>query len=135
MSWPVEVDDWEYQAIPESWIEAGIDDGRGRPRLYAVSAAVLNRGMLAVRYAHPVNPGVVYATMTSTDGPSGGTIPASLPRDSWPRSIVPGRNIEPTGVIRDVERDHLEELWADRVDEVGELESPTTEAPNRGETA
>jgi hypothetical protein len=134
MSWPVEIDSDEYQPIPESWIEAGVDDGVGHPRLYAVSAAVKSRQMLVVRYAHPSNPGVIWASMQGTDGSSGGTIPASLPRRNWPRSLVPGRN-EPTSIIRDAEREHLEVLWAERVDEVGEVQSPNTEATNRGETA
>ncbi|WP_436931653.1 hypothetical protein [Halosimplex halobium] len=122
MSWPLEIDGREYQPIPESWIEAGVDDGFGDPRLYAVSAAVESRQMLVVRYAHPSNPGVLWASMQGTDGSSGGTIPASLPRRSWPRSIVPGRNTEPTGVIRDIEREHLEELWADRLQEDDEAD-------------
>jgi len=134
MSWSFEVDGEEFQPIPESWVEAGIDDNSGQPRLYAVSAAVLSRGMLAVRYAHPRNPGVLRATMPATEGSSGGTIPAALPRGSWPRSTVPSPGLEPTGVIRARERDHLETLWSDRVDSIGDLETAAS-VSTRGETA
>lgn len=116
--WPVTVDGRAFEPLPDSWVEAGHDDGAGHPRLYAVSGAVSGRQVLHVRYVHPRTEYVLTAEMRGTDGPEGGTVPEMLDaRGTWPRSITP-RGVDPQGVARDCEVAHLRKLWHDRVDEI-----------------
>lgn len=117
--WPLCIDGREFWLIPESWIERGHDDGDGRRRVYAVSAAVSGRQVLHVRYRHPVVPRVIEAEMRGTSSPQAdGTIPAALASGgTWPRSIVVDDR-RPSDVSRAVEQAHLRELWAGRVDAI-----------------
>ncbi|WP_225334239.1 hypothetical protein [Halomicrobium urmianum] len=116
MTWPVEVDDWEFHPIPQSWIEHGVDADAGqKPRVYAVSAATEYGGrMLQIRYAHPTEPYVIRYSHEGYEGENG-IVPAALSdrQSEWPRSLVPAT--EPSDAIRDCEWDHLQTLWGDRV--------------------
>jgi len=115
MSWPVEIDGREYQPVPRSWVEHGRDDGVGRPRLYAVSAAVFGRQILSVRYVHPRSHGVLHAEMRGVKGPKGGIVPEMLAtHGTWPRSLTPG-DAGPDDAAREPEIDRLCELWNDRI--------------------
>lgn len=112
-SWPIEISGREFHPIPDSWIDHGDDHDSGSPRLYAVSVAHPGRGRLFVRYAHPRDHGVYTATMEGTEH-DGGIVPSLLVDGSWPRSLVPPREIEAHDVVRELEREHLADLWADR---------------------
>ncbi|ELZ23473.1 hypothetical protein C475_14408 [Halosimplex carlsbadense 2-9-1] len=115
--WPVEIDGDEFHPIPESWIEYGSDQDRGSPRIYAVSVASGPRNMILLRYASPDGRAVKVST-NGADNPSGdGIVPASLAKyENWPRSMVPNRGVEPTGLLRKAESEHFRELWADRIE-------------------
>ena len=113
-SWPVEWAGYEFQPIPESWIRAqtAVDsDQRAGPKLLAVSAASKNDGKeLLVRYGEPTRRNVLVQWMVATNGQEG-VIPNSLASGSgWARSLRPGRN-DPVDDLREVELQHLEELW------------------------
>lgn len=127
--WPVEIDGDEFHPIPESWIEHGRDNGEGRPRLYAVSAAVIMDGRaLRIRYAHPRSVNVLQYTVGAVEnGDGSGYIPAQLPKvgENWARSIVPYGE-DPQDVLRSPESDHMRSLWGPRVDDV-----PTDEETQR----
>lgn len=143
--WPVDLDGDEFYPIPESWIEHGSDQDRGSPRIYAVSVASGPRNMILVRYASP-DGRAVKVSMTGAENPSGGgVVPASLAKyEDWPRSMVPGRNVEPTGLLRKLENEHFRDLWSDRLQEEDDdveaerklvADGGETAPSNRGETA
>ena len=71
--WPIEIDGAEYAKIPENWIKAGEDEPpqyATTPRLYAVSAHVLSRKCIRIRYAHPRTSNVLAATCGAREDPS-----------------------------------------------------------------
>jgi len=123
--WPVEIDGREYHPIPDSWLEhprASDPDGKG-PRCLAVSCAVTGSGrMLYVRYAHPVSSNVITlktgACPLSDDDDD--RVPCALLSDSrwsWPRSQIPDPE-QSIDTLRTPERDHLRDLWADRLEDL-----------------
>ncbi|WP_226010507.1 hypothetical protein [Halomicrobium salinisoli] len=113
--WPVEIDGREYWPVPESWIEHGVDadEGQGPPRVYAVSVC-LYRNRMRVRYAHPNTDGVMEMETTPIQH-GDGLVPTGLakPGSVWHRSIVP--TVDAQDVIRAPEREHLEDVWKDRL--------------------
>ncbi|WP_415381450.1 hypothetical protein [Halosimplex sp. TS25] len=116
--WPVEIDGNEFYPIPESWIEHGSDQNRGSPRIYAVAVASGVRNLIVIRYASPDGRAVKVTTNGAENPSGGGTVPASLANHGdWPRSMVPSRHVEPTGLLRKAEIEHFQEMWADRIRE------------------
>jgi hypothetical protein len=116
MPWPVEFNGREFEPIPESWIthpDAVDRDRRRGARLLAVSAAPRGSRTLRIRYAHPTEP---YVLVCETPGErhNGGVVPAGLVLTgrTWPRSL---RATEPTDGRRRCEREHMAEIWSDRV--------------------
>jgi len=108
----------EFGPIPRSWLNhpnAYDRDRRGGPRLLAVSAAAYRPKTLRVRYAHP-RTGQILVCQTAGHEGDDGTVPRALVNGSgWPRSLRPGRS-DPMDVLRVAEEQHLEGLWADRVE-------------------
>jgi len=120
--WPVSVGRKDFKPVPESWVELGHDahaDADGT-RIYAVSVASLpdTRDMLAIRYAHPRSGQTLEVSTNGAPNPTGdGLIPASLASyHDWPRSRL--ADADPDGSARDVEMEHLRELWHERVDAI-----------------
>jgi hypothetical protein len=119
--WPLEIDAQEYHPLPESWVEHGIDDrDPDGPQLLAVSAGTF-RNIIRVRYAHPRYDSVGEMRFPGT-GHNDGLVPEGLP-DSWPRSVGAAA-LDPVDIRRKPEQQHLETLWADRVDDVLEEVEP-----------
>jgi len=118
-AWPLEIDGREYAPIPSTWIEHGTDRNHGDPRVYAVSVARSARDMLRIRYI--ARDGGVYRQSTpSAPNPTGeGVVPASLADvHDWPRSIIPPRDVDAVDTARDLELEHLTEIWSDIIDDV-----------------
>ena len=116
--WPLVIDGREFRPIPATWIGWGYDSGRDdAPRVYAVSAAVVNREFLRIRYTHAQTPKVLVATCQAAQRPDGdGYVPAELAsRQTWMRSTTP-QGQDPDDVRRGPETAHLRELWHDHVD-------------------
>ena len=121
MSWPLDIDGQTFNPIPSSWIaHHDAEDRRaGSPRIYAVSASTDYGGKrLRIRYAHPTEPYVLVYTTGAYEIDSGGVVPAGLVErgSHWPRSIVP--RTDPTDVVRVHEREHMIEIWGERVDQI-----------------
>lgn len=119
-AYPIDIDGDTYEPVPESWLrakptydESGSVDA---VRLYATSAAVTRTGRaVRVRYAHPKHDGVLTLYAPAVAG-EGRLVPAGLAEwTGWPRSITPGPDEEPDGVIRQPEREHFLALWRDRI--------------------
>ncbi|NLV10660.1 hypothetical protein GOC74_12065 [Halomicrobium mukohataei] len=128
MSWPIEIDGQTFDPIPASWISHpdAADRRAGSPRIYAVSATTdYNGKRLQIRYAHPTEPYVLVYTTGAYAIDNGGVVPAGLVErgSHWPRSIVP--RTDPTDIVREPEREHMIEVWGDRVDAIP---SPDTTA-------
>lgn len=113
--WTLVIEGREYNPIPDSWIEHGLDEDGTGPQLLAVSASV-NRGVVRVRYAHPTGTKVGEVRYPEHQSDTG-SIPRYLINEAWPRSIAAGR-LEPVGDVRLEERSHLRELWDHRLEEV-----------------
>jgi hypothetical protein len=118
--WPVEWDGDDYWPLPESWLdhERAYDrDQCAGPQLLATSVALRTGTTIRVRYLHPTAPQVLVcqtAAVTREDGVG----PAALENGSeWPRSLRPGLS-DPVDTPALCEREHLRELWSDRVDAV-----------------
>ena len=119
----LEIGDREFHPIPESWLDHpqafdAEDDG---PRCLAVSCAVVAGGRkLRVRYAH-LSGNVVTTSTGAAPNPDGdGYVPSALVSDSqyrWPRSWIPQPDTH-LGIIWAPEREHLRDLWADRLDDL-----------------
>jgi hypothetical protein len=120
MSWPVEYDGDEYQPIPRSWLahpNAYHRQNRAGPRLFAVSAAVLNSRTIRVRYIHPTDSGVLVC-QTAGDHHENGIAPEALLNGTgWPHSLHPGPS-DSVDTTRESEVEHFRELWGDRLDEL-----------------
>jgi hypothetical protein len=117
------IDGDEFRPVLASWLDHpdAVDAGDGRPRLYAVSAAVRSSRCIVVRYAQPRTNNVAQYTIGGMRGPSGeGYVPASLLEagETWARSQVPHPRTEPQDCLRVEEIEHFRDLWADRVDAV-----------------
>jgi len=116
--YPIEIGELQYEPVPENWIDVGADEFEpDGPQLLAVSVALLRNNTLKVRYAHPEHDSVGAMFFPTLED-------RTLPDDTiepWRRSVGASR-LEPVGTIRAPEREHLLELWGDRVDEV--LEEP-----------
>jgi len=118
--WPVsfEGDSLDYKPIPRSWLthEQAYDrHKRAGPKLLAVSAATYGSKTIRVRYVKPANEKVLVA-QTGADDVDGAIVPLGLLWGTgWPRSLRPGPT-NPSDELRDVEREHMEDIWADIVD-------------------
>lgn len=120
MTWPVEYSGHEYQPIPESWIDHPNSyhrEQRGGPRLFAVSAVVVNSRTIRIRYLHPTNAGVLVCQTAACDVENGVAPAAMQNGKGWPHSLHPGRS-DAVDVRRACEVEHFAELWVSRLDDV-----------------
>lgn len=120
----LDIDGHTYRPVPERWLahERAYDPDASPDavRLYATSVAGRQSGgrFVRVRYVHPRRDGVLTLRYPAVrDG--GELAPAKLvDGHGWRRSWLPSRDVEPTDVIRQPERDHFLELWRDRLDDL-----------------
>jgi len=115
--WPVEIDGREYQPVPASWIDHGVDEDGGGTRVYAVSVGHSVRNLISIRYATREGVAACYV-FEGVENPTGeGIVPAMLAQQhtDWPCSLVPHPDDQPAGVLRGPEIEHLRELWSDRI--------------------
>lgn len=136
--WPVEIDEFEYYPIPETWLthrNAYNRDRRVGPLLFAVSVAEWGKS-IRVRYINPINGLVLlgctngvasekeeyWGNVTVTEGQTSqrditacSLIPqAFISGVGWPRTLHPGQN-PPTDIFHPAEKAHLIELWGDKI--------------------
>jgi len=114
--WPLAIDGFDFNPIPENWIEPGEDTGHPSCRFYAVSAAVFSRDDLRVRYLNPTICAVCTAVFMGQSNADGdGIIPAMLANyHTWPRSLAPNKDcpLEPS---HPPEEAHFRRLWDGRL--------------------
>jgi hypothetical protein len=115
--WTIEFEGFEFAPIPESWLDhphAEDCDRYDGPRLFAVSAATYGSRTLKVRYAES-RTGEVLVLQLPAQRHNGGVVPQGLlTGEGWTRSRYPPPRIDPMDLLRPVEEEHLQELWAGR---------------------
>lgn len=116
--WPVEIRDFDYHPIPESWLEhprAYASRGPDGPVVYAVSAATYGSKTLRIRYIHPATK-QMHGAQTAAKQRDNGAVPLALVNGrGWPRSKV--ATMRPVGAARNVEIQHFRELWEERLED------------------
>lgn len=129
--WPIEIEEKEFQPIPESWIKHPLsvdsDNGPG-PRIYAVSAHIYRENWLHVRYGHSAS-GRVWTGRVERREIHNGVVPIGLDRGTfWQRSLQ-GGPLEPDSVLRKPEIDHFREIWGNLIDIHNELKTVEKQLP------
>jgi hypothetical protein len=108
-SWPVVHDGREFQPIPRTWVEYGIDEVGDGPQCRAVSVA-RSGGHVYVRYLHPEYDVVDVGSWPLYRDAELGWVPRPYVVGAWPRSIAAGR-LTPAAGAAPVERELVAAVW------------------------
>lgn len=118
--WSFHWDGYEWQPIPEWWLDnqfARDRDELDGPPLFAVSFAELPGNTIRVRYLHSTYPKVLVCQTASAKFERGIAPRAFQTGAGWPRSMRPGAST-PQDTARIVEIQHLRSIWSERVEDV-----------------